>query len=376
MGESAGSWSVSAHMLANDGDNESLFSNAIGLSGGPLKVEGPSRQQSMFDDLVSLPFATPPFVYLIDTRTLQILISTQTEYVGCANSTNKITCLREAPYEKIYAHQGTVTNYIGGYRSLASAWTLRPSPNDKLVPKSPDLLAATGKISNVPLLMGDMRDEGTLFSLAAGLATRTDDGVKSYFKSQWWPNATDSQLNRLLELYPAGKAGSPYDSGPLNSLVGPQYKRLASIIGDYSFEAQRRQFFAHHPGPIYSYQTEVSLPLSILSKSFVGKLLSATGLSDIPVLGSLHAFDALFYLFGTLPGALSNNSQNIMSTVISFVNHGDPNRHGLEIPEWPRYDTKSKSSYQFRESGPRVIADTYREEAMEYINSIGDSLRI
>lgn len=42
-------------MVANDGDNEGLFSSAIGLSGGPLKVEGPSRQQQLFDDLVSLP---------------------------------------------------------------------------------------------------------------------------------------------------------------------------------------------------------------------------------------------------------------------------------------------------------------------------------
>lgn len=71
MGESAGSWSVSAHLVANDGDNEGLFRsasksatnimrhdnlftwNVVGMSGGPLKVEGPDRQQSLFDDLVS-----------------------------------------------------------------------------------------------------------------------------------------------------------------------------------------------------------------------------------------------------------------------------------------------------------------------------------
>lgn len=70
MGESAGSWSVSAHLVANGGDNEGLFrsasrfatdtkvyedlltSNIVGRSGGLLKVEGPHRQQSLFDDLV------------------------------------------------------------------------------------------------------------------------------------------------------------------------------------------------------------------------------------------------------------------------------------------------------------------------------------
>lgn len=53
MGESAGAWSVSAHLLTNDGDNEGLFHGAIAMSGGPLRVEGPSRQQALFDDLVS-----------------------------------------------------------------------------------------------------------------------------------------------------------------------------------------------------------------------------------------------------------------------------------------------------------------------------------
>lgn len=53
MGESAGSWSVAAHLVANGGDNEGLFRGAIGMSGGPLKVEGTERQQGLFDDMVS-----------------------------------------------------------------------------------------------------------------------------------------------------------------------------------------------------------------------------------------------------------------------------------------------------------------------------------
>lgn len=54
MGESAGSWSVSGHLVANNGDNEGLFRAAMGLSGGPLKVDGPERQQGMFDDMVCM----------------------------------------------------------------------------------------------------------------------------------------------------------------------------------------------------------------------------------------------------------------------------------------------------------------------------------
>lgn len=45
FGESAGSWSVNAHLLWDDGDNQDLFHGAIGASGGPVMVEGPERQQ-------------------------------------------------------------------------------------------------------------------------------------------------------------------------------------------------------------------------------------------------------------------------------------------------------------------------------------------
>jgi carboxylesterase type B len=48
MGESAGSISVIQHLL---------YHAAIAMSGGPLKLEGPSRQQPLFDDLVSLVIA-------------------------------------------------------------------------------------------------------------------------------------------------------------------------------------------------------------------------------------------------------------------------------------------------------------------------------
>lgn len=124
--------------------------------------------------------------------------------------------------------------FLEGYRSLASAWTLRPGC--KLLPQSPDKIAATGKIANVPLLMGDMRDEGPLFSLITAINTTTEDDVKVYFKTYWWPNASENQLTRLLELYTQDPTrGSPYGTGIANAATS-QFKRIAYIVGDYSFE--------------------------------------------------------------------------------------------------------------------------------------------
>jgi hypothetical protein len=55
----------------------------MGISGGPLKVDGPERQQALFDDMV--------------------------QYVGCASAGDKIDCLRKVPYSKIYEHMQSVS---------------------------------------------------------------------------------------------------------------------------------------------------------------------------------------------------------------------------------------------------------------------------
>lgn len=338
MGESAGSWSVTSHLVANEGDNEGLFRAAVGISGGPLAVEGPERQQDLFDDMV--------------------------RYVGCDGAADKIACLREAPYEKIFAHANTVNNFFG-FRSLASAWTLRP--DGKFLTESPDKLVAAGKIANVPILYGDMENEGTLFSLINPVNLTTTELVKDYFKTYWWPKVTEQQLDRLMELYPTQIENFP--ASPL-----PQYERLSALIGDYSFEAQRRSLLAKVTAPKWNYQTKFSVPLSVLGDSLVGKLLGQLKLTNIPYLGSFHASDVFFYFFGTIPDSISNNSRHLMGSLVHFVHDLDPNHD--EIPTWPEWDSEALETMHFREEGLELVTDDYRKEGMDYINEIKDSIRI
>jgi acetylcholinesterase len=162
-----------------------------GISGGGVEVEGPERQQGLFDNMV--------------------------KFVGYDGAANKIQCLRDAPYEKIYQHAQTV-NYFLGYRSLASAWTLRP--DGKFLTESPDKLVAEGKIANVPIIYGDMRDEAALFSLINTLNPSTADEIIDYFKTYWCLKATEEQLQKIMEIYPDNPAdGSPFGTGLLQ--LGP-----------------------------------------------------------------------------------------------------------------------------------------------------------
>lgn len=351
MGESAGSWSVSTHLVANNGDHEGLFRGAVGISGGPLKVDPPSRQQPMFDDMA--------------------------QYVGCGDAADKIACLREAPYELLYAHMNTVNNFLLGFRSLASAWTVRP--DGQFIADSPDQLVAAGKIANVPIMYGDMRDEGTLFSLTNQLNITTTELVKDYFKTYWWPNMTEAQLDRLMEEYPEDPTqGSPFGTGLLYAIPS-QYKRLAAINGDYSFESQRRQLLAQHTAPKWNYQVEASLPLSDLGSTVLGDLVGGggLGLTDIPVLGSFHAFDVFFNWFGTLPPELSLNSRHMMGVLVSFIHNLDPNQHGQEdLPEWPQWDAEHLATIRFSETEVDIIRDDYRNASIAFLNEMRDSMRL
>jgi len=124
--------------------------------------------------------------------------------------------------------------YFLGAHSLAGTWTIRP--DGKHIKDSPHRLAKAGKFANVPLMIGDMRDEGTLFTQLNHLTVTTESQFKDYFQKEWFRRATDSDMAELLRLYPQDPTkGSPYGTGLLNAIT-PQYKRIASLTGDYSFE--------------------------------------------------------------------------------------------------------------------------------------------
>lgn len=69
---------------------------------------------------------------------------------------------------------------------------------------------------------------------------RTDAETREYIAENYLPNASADQIDKLLQLYPQDPAdGSPYDTG-FNNTLTPQYKRLASLQGDFYFQAPRR----------------------------------------------------------------------------------------------------------------------------------------
>ena len=111
-----------------------------------------------------------------------------------------------------------------------------------------------------------------------------------------------------------------------------------------------------------------------LDSPILGQLPALTSLTGLPVLGSFHVSDVVLNCFGTVPSTISKNTLNLMSTYISFVNTHDPNNHGLAgLPNWPQWDPNGKAMFRYKESGPDIIKDDYRETQMRFINDNGDT---
>lgn len=289
--------------------------------------------------------------------------------IGCGDASDKLACAKAASYESIYTAVQGETIFLS-YTATLVPWY--PRPDGTYLVDDPAKLTAEGKVADVPFVIGNMVDEGTLFSVITQLNVTTDAAIVDYFQSVYWQETPRGLIEELVDLYSNDPAdGSPYGTG-LNNQLGPRYKKIASMIGDYTFTAGRRTLLnvTSARQDTWSYQIKQSLPV-------LGQLdiLNPLQLNNIPALGSFHISDVVLNAFGTVPPALSKNSLNIMSSLVQFANTLDPNTQGLGLPHWPKYNPQDPQQFQFREDGCRLIGDDYRKAQMDFIEANAASLR-
>ena len=92
---------------------------------------------------------------------------------------------------------------------------------------------------------------------------RTDAQFEEYIRGNFFSKASSDEFRKVIDQYPSGRfnpllrflvklshivqdvtQGSPYGTENLNALT-PQFKRIASIQGDISFQGPRRFFLEH-----------------------------------------------------------------------------------------------------------------------------------
>ncbi|RAQ51002.1 carboxylesterase family protein [Aspergillus flavus] len=326
-GESAGAYSVGAHLIANDGDNEGLFRAAIMESGnanGP-PWNGTEWYQPMYDR-----------------------ISNKT---GCSSSSDTLQCLRDAPYETIYdaAYEG-----LEWFAAIDGTY----------IKEYPQISITQGKMAKVPILLGTNTDEGTSFGTTG---TDTDEEcIEQLISSKRWV-LNREQATKLLTFYPNDPAlGCPYGWGNTTwPNLGLMYKRYESMAGDLTMVGPRRllaQNMVKYRNEVYSYRWDVPA-LNTSSTIGVGHFAEipfvfANPVQNITALGD----DPARLELGNLAARMWT----------SFVVDLDPNGHNVaNIPQWPQYSQET-SNFVFRlpKDGSYIETDTYRADGIDYINSI------
>ncbi|RDX42816.1 carotenoid ester lipase precursor [Lentinus brumalis] len=311
-GESAGSSSVFFQIFANNGDAEGLFRAGIMNSGSSSPTGDIAEVQHTYDFVV--------------------------EQVGCSNATDTLACLRTVPADSLVAAANN-TGSVTGFKGLAGSPYL-PRGDGVFIAQPPQQLAVHGTAANVPFIIGDTQDEGTLFCLS-NLNVTTESELASYLQAFWFPGASSSDIENILKLYPADPAaGSPYNTGLLNAFT-PEFKRIAAIGGDF-FHASRRNVLERLSSTHTAYNF-------LSARNFISGL------------GYTHGTD-LINAFG--PGDMTDY-------FIRFVRHLDPN--GGSALHWPTYNTSSRLTLQFNDGSTplTVTADTERLAAMSALFDLG-----
>lgn len=338
-GESAGSISVFHQMAAYDGDNtymgKPLFRAGIMNSGSmmPLEPVDSPRSQSIFDAVVS--------------------------HAGCSSAEDKLECLRALSLEDFTRAANSQPGLLS-YTAVAVSYM--PRVDGKFLTRTPHEIVKAGAYAPVPFILGDQEDEGTLFSLFQSNISSTTEGIVGYLSDLYLPATPIEKVRELVEAYPQSiSAGSPFNTGIFNE-VYPGFKRLAALMGDFSFTITRRLFLEHctanHPEvPAWSYLASYAY--------------------GTPVLGSFHASDLVQVFFGVLPNYAS---VNVRKYYANFVWNLDPNDasggtgggNSQVNFQWPRWTNNSRVLVNFYRLFFRHIADDFRSNAFEVIKRNAD----
>ncbi|KAF9789744.1 sterol esterase [Thelephora terrestris] len=328
-GQSAGSQSIIVHILTNP-------------------TSPPFKAAILHSSYTSV-------TYKADSQNYQATYDQLVQFTGCASAPDTLECLRAAPYATLADAVNTTPSFLS-LNGLDLTWDI--SIDGELIQKTVKQYVNEGCYARVPILGGQVDDEGTFFTLDDQSIT-TDADLKAFLKAGLYLGATDAQVNSVADKYPQDPAaGSPFGTGNRSALT-PEFKRLAAIQGDLFFQSGRRSAF--------SKWAATQNVWSFLWKRNKESLY----------LGSVHG--------GELPEMYGITGDHLgTDAIVNFVNHQDPNHPEgstaaslLSSVAWPKYDLDSKKMFLFSDNATEeytTVPDTYRADAIAAIVKVQTAL--
>lgn len=335
-GESAGAISVFSQMTLFDGDinykGKPLFRGGIMSSGSAVPTQSISsdKAQAVYDQVI--------------------------KSAGCDTAEDSLNCLREMPYIDFLNAANSVPHLLS-YSSLALSYL--PRPDGRVLTDSPDALLLAKKYAPVPMIIGDMEDEGSMFAIFQSELTTTAKLAK-YLHDYYFSLASEESLTELIETYGTGitavTTGSPHRTGLLNEIF-PGFKRRAAILGDLVFTLSRRLVLLVTNGlngdvPSWSY---------LMSQNY-----------GTPILGTFHGSDLIQVFFGIYDNYAA---KSMRSYFINFCYSLDPNGEGdTGFPNWPRWSEGHQLAHVEAKKSS-LLADDFRSKSFEWIAANIGNLR-
>lgn len=128
----------------------------------------------------------------------QNVYDTVVQNANCSSATDTLACLRSQPYETFYNAANSVPAILG-YNSVALSYM--PRQDGVVLTDSPELIAQAGHYTQIPFILGDQEDEGTLFATAQRNLTTTAD-VVDYLHTIFFPDFPRARIAGLVHTYP------------------------------------------------------------------------------------------------------------------------------------------------------------------------------
>ncbi|KII95056.1 hypothetical protein PLICRDRAFT_99010 [Plicaturopsis crispa FD-325 SS-3] len=243
---------------------------------------------------------------------------------------------------------------------LEFPWSPTLDGQGGVFPDLPSNLYKQGTFAHLPFIAGTNLDEGTLFSPTT---INSENTIHEWLIANFTPSLVSastlsSAADTILKMYPDDPSvGSPYNTGNQTFGLSSQFKRIAAILDDISFQAPRRLW--------------IQAASNAGVKTF-GYLFTDPQTAPPPFLGVVHGSE-IAYVYGSVgdtPASSSTLSGNMIDYWVSFAVSLDPNDGlGNARPTWSQYTPKNQVLMQLNGANTALIADNYREKQISFINS-------
>jgi para-nitrobenzyl esterase len=271
--------------------------------------------------------------------------------LGCSGTdAAAAACLRAKSPQSILAATG------GGSTGGATTLPLGPLVDGRIIPQQPETLVKSGRFNKVPLMMGNVLDEGTIFvflnHVLAGAPPVTAAEYPSLVQATTLPQGIT--VDEVVQHYPLSSYPSPNQA-------------LAQVMTDESvcqIDAQTKLFAKWVPTYAYEFADRDAPNLAAPIAKAGGLTLGANHGIDIQYVfksEGIPLVSATPAPFDTAQNAVSNS---IGSYWAHFAATGNPGSAGG--PAWPRFQAGSPERVRYDTGGTTLFKNLEQEHQCSF----------